>query len=102
MEIFIGSYGYRWNDAMGTAIGLTRSAVEEAIDKSCEWEKTEMPGYCEREHDDDPEEDCVFCNPDLVTYGVRPLYHCSELGGLRNTINYVKNAKENGVAWMEF
>ena len=44
-----------------------------------------------------------MCDADLVWYGAWPVYRVSDLGGLRRTITYVREAREheNGVTPLE-
>lgn len=96
MELFIGSFGHRYSDALQTYIGFTESAVDEAVNRAYEYEIDELKAYCDLEHDEAyPESECLMCNPDLVTSGSWRINRVSELGGLRNVINLVKECREN-------
>lgn len=74
LNIYIGSYGPRYSDPIGTYAGLTRESVEDAIDRAIAYEREELPGYCDLEHPADGEEaDCSLCNPDIVSFGAWPV-----------------------------
>ena len=132
IELWIGSYGYRYSDpyCRGTVAGLTREAAENLLDRCAAYEAEELPEYCELDHDTlaqqsgpcsqceittingvrchetgcpeirtgermYPREDCSFCNPDIVTSGVWPVYHVSDVGGLRNAIAIIRECRES-------
>lgn len=96
MDLYIGSYGHRYSDPSMRYIGFTRESVEEAVERGIEWEKKELPGYCDIEHGEDEEEACSLCNPDIVTYGVWPIHHIRDyFSGIRECINAIKDARED-------
>ena len=100
IDLYVASFGHRYSDPCTTFVGLTREAVADAVDEAMEYERVEMGGYCETEHDaDDLATDCGYCTPDLVTFGIWPVYHTEDLGGLRNTIGIIRECREseNGV-----
>ena len=69
--MFVGSYGHRYSDPLGTFVSRDRDALEDALEDAVQWEQDELPGYCEIAHDlDDLEDDCAFCSPDVVSYGI--------------------------------
>ena len=74
--LYFGSYGPRYSDPLGTFCGLTREAVEGAVERALDYERGELPGYCDRDHSraeygpDGREEDCSLCNPDIVSFGI--------------------------------
>lgn len=110
MQLFIGGYGYRYNDFMSTFVGFKKEDVEKAIEDGCKWEEEEMPSYCEHGDelcDDDCEDcngsECAFCHPDLVTGGVWEINHVSDLGGLKRAKEIIRNMRDgNGITSLEY
>ena len=98
--LYVGSYGHRYSDALGSVAGFDSDAIETAIIQAAAYEREELAAYCEHTGNPDGDGgcnangdceecelytggDCVMCNPDIVTYGVWPVYRVSDLGGLR-------------------
>jgi hypothetical protein len=63
---YAASFGPRYGEGSGVYVSLVVGAAEEAAEKGMEWEKEELPGYCE---DPDCKGDCSFCDPDLCLWG---------------------------------
>lgn len=100
IELYVASFGHRYSDPCATAVGLTREAVEDAIEYAMEEERADLVNYCDIQHANDPDspvEDCSLCTPDLVTFGVWPIYRVDELGGLRNTIEILRECRESDI-----
>ena len=73
---------------MGTWVSLISGEAEEAAEKSADFEREEMPGYC-----DSGEEDCQcsLCDPDIVVwnesrYTARDLFTARELMECRRAL----------------
>lgn len=103
MELFIGSYGYRYSDPLGAYVAKSAEAVDKAVEAALRYERKEMPSYCDRKHGrNDLKRNCALCNPDLVTYGTWPVYSAKELGGLRNAIRVMQDLKAGTVALLGY
>lgn len=105
MELYAGSYGHRYSDTLDALVGLSAEAVQTAVDEAVEYELRYLAdscmhdgpssgctadGYC-AECDSDS---CSLCNAEIVTYGIWPIYRVSDLGGLRKTIDIVRDLRD--------
>lgn len=63
---FAASYGPRFGDPQGTYVALIVGRAEDAAERAAEWERNELPSYCE---DEACKGDCAFCDPDVTTWG---------------------------------
>jgi hypothetical protein len=96
IDLYVASFGHRYSDPCTTFVGLTAEAVGDAVEEAMEYERGDLAGYCDIEHDDDQlVADCSLCTPDLVTFGVWQVYRTEELGGLRNTIGIIRDCRES-------
>lgn len=110
MQLYAGSYGHRFSDAQDTLVGFTAESVQSAVDEAVEYELNELALYCEHATVVNSalvtctesgycalcgSDTCSLCNADIVTYGVWPVYRVSDLGGLRRTIDIIKELREN-------
>jgi hypothetical protein len=112
--LYIGSYGHRYSDALGSVVGYDPHKVAEALTEACDWEIKELAGYCE--HSGNPEGeggcnangdceecelytggDCPMCDADVVHYGVLIAVSVADLGGLRNAKGILTDLKSNDV-----
>lgn len=72
--IYYASYGHRYNDPMGMVVGREYSEVEEALKLYIDEEINTLKDHCDIIHnEEEPEEECSFCSPDIVTYGIWPM-----------------------------
>jgi len=92
IEFYAGSWHHRYSEPSEVYVGLDKSAVQEVVERAAEYWRNEIPNYCDVPHsENDPEEDCTFCNPDIVTGGVycydaRSLFTAAELADNRRAL----------------
>lgn len=107
MQLYAGSYGHRFSDPTTTLVGFSAESVQSAVDEAVEYELHELSNYCEHDRilgadtctsmgecDECGSDTCSLCNADIVTYGVWPVYRVSDLGGLRKTIDIVRELRD--------
>lgn len=81
------SYGPRYGDSTATYVALAplrddsplhpEVLVQDACERAADWERAELPGYCDGVHtDNEPESDCAFCSPDIVESGAYAYSAC--------------------------
>lgn len=112
--LYVGSYGHRYSDTLGSVAGFDRDAVASAIAEATEYEAKELASYCEHTGNPDGDDgcnangdcpeceeytggDCNMCDPDIVTYGVWPVSRVSDLGGLRIAKCILSDLRESDV-----
>lgn len=97
--IWAASYGYRYNDPLGTFYAADEHRVTLEVEAAIDHELAERPGYCEQEHsNDNPIEHCSLCNPDIVEYGAFQVLSVDELGGFTKALEIAREIRKTGSA----
>ena len=76
MIYYAASYGPRYGDPIATYVSLKPGLAEDAAERAAEWERQELPSYCEDETCDGT---CSFCDPDVCVWGECGTYRARDL-----------------------
>lgn len=91
---YSAGYGPRYGDWTGQAVCLDARKVEDAIEKAAEFERKELPGYCEEQCGD-----CPFCCPDVIT-GMVFSYRAKELFSAKELMEHRRDLLKGEVVWL--
>jgi len=82
ITFYAASFNQRYDEPSTVYISTTQGKAEDAAEKAMQFERRDLPGYCDNSRHNDC--DCQLCYPDLVlneeyTYSARDLFTAKEL-----------------------